>query len=196
MRIMKHTERGTTVQEVIVTLGILSILASVGGYGLSQVLPNYRLSSAARSLLFHIQEARSRAAYQSAICYLDFDSDGDGNVGPGRCVLWEDLNANKQKDPQEREEPSFGLKEFPHVFFKAYPFEHGGPERGPNNTDIDAGGGDVVSFAKNRIKFNPTGTCTSGTIYLHNQKGQTYAIRLRYNGLVQLWRHNGGQWER
>jgi len=196
MRIMRHTERGTTVQELIVTLGMLSILASVGGYGLSQVLPNYRLSSAARSLLFHIQEARSRAAYRSAICYLDFDSDGDGNVGPGRCVLWEDLNANKQKDPQEREEPSFGLKEFPHVFFKAYPFEHGGPERGPNNTDIDAGGGDGVSFAKNRIKFNPTGTCTSGTIYLHNQKGQTYAIRLRYNGLVQLWRHNGGQWER
>jgi len=121
MRIMRHTERGTTVQELIVTLGMLSILASVGGYGLSQVLPNYRLSSAARSLLFHIQEARSRAAYRSAICYLDFDSDGDGNVGPGRCVLWEDLNANKQKDPQEREEPSFGLKEFPVLGSKSSP---------------------------------------------------------------------------
>ncbi|UCB49451.1 MAG: hypothetical protein JSW56_00645 [Deltaproteobacteria bacterium] len=193
---MKHIERGTTVPEVIVTLGILSILATVGGYGLSQALPNYRLSSAARSLLFHILEARSRAAYQRAICYLDFDSDGDGNVGPGRCVLWEDLNNNNQKDPEEKEEPSFGLKEFPHVYFKAYPYELGGPERGPNNTDIGAGGGDGVSFAKNRIKFNPTGTCTSGTVYLHNRKGQTYAVRLRYNGLVQLWRHNGVQWER
>jgi hypothetical protein len=193
---MKHTERGTTVQEVIVTLGILSVLVSVGGYGLSQGLPNYRLSSAARSLLFHIQEARSRAAYQSAIYYLDFDSDGDGKVGPGCCLLWEDLNANKQKDAQEKEEPSFGLKAFPEVFFKAYPSELGGPERGPNNTDIDAGGGDGVSFSKNRIKFNPTGTCTSGTIYLHNRKGLTYAIRLRYNGLAQLWRHNGEQWVR
>ncbi len=193
---MKHTEQGTTVQEVIITLGILSILASVGGYGLSQALPNYRLASAARSLLFHIQEARGRSAYRAAILYLDFDSDGDGNVGPGRCVLWQDVNANKEKDPQEKEEPSFGLEEFPGVHFKAFPSELGGPERGPNNTEIDAGGGDGVSFSRNRIKFNPTGTCTSGTIYLHNQKGQTYAIRLRYNGLAQLWRHNGEQWVR
>ena len=193
---MKHPEQGTTVHEVLVTLGILSILASIGGYGLSQALPSYRLSSAARSLFFHIQEARSRAAYRDTICYLDFDSDGDGNMGPGRCVLWEDLDNNGQKDPQEKEEPSFGLEEFPNIHFKAYPSERGGPERGPNNTEIDAGGADGVSFSKNRIKFNPTGTCTSGTIYLHNRKGQTYAIRLRYNGLVQLWRHNGEQWVR
>ena len=193
---MKQTERGTTVQEVIITLGILSILASVGGYGLSQALPIYRLSSAARSLLFHIQEARARAAYRATTCYLDFDSDGDGNAGPGRCVLWEDLNLNKQRDPQEKEEPSFALKEFPGVYFEAYPSELGGPKRGPNNTKIDAGGGDGVSFSKNRIKFNPTGTCTSGTIYLHNLKGQTYAIRLRYNGLAQLWRHKGEKWVR
>jgi Tfp pilus assembly protein FimT len=193
---MKHAEQGTTVQEVIITLGILSILASVGGYGLSQALPNYRLSSAARSLLFHIQEARSRAAFQGTIYYLDFDLDGDGDVGSGPCVLWEDLNNNRQKDPQEKEEPSFGLNEFPSVHFRAYPSELGGPMRGPNNTEIDAGGGDGVSFAGNRIKFNPIGTCTSGTVYLHNQKGQTFAIRLRYNGLVQLWRHNGARWVR
>jgi hypothetical protein len=33
-------------------------------------------------------------------------------------------------------------------------------------------------------------------VYLHNQKGQSYAVRLRYNGLAQLWRHNGTQWDR
>ncbi|MGD9039818.1 MAG: hypothetical protein PVH82_09310 [Desulfobacteraceae bacterium] len=193
---MKHAEQGTTVQEILVTLGILSILASVGGYGLSQVLPNYRLSSAARSLLLHIQEARSRAAFQRTVYYLDFDLDGDGDVGSGPCVLWEDLNNNRQKDPEEKQEHSLWLKEFPSVQFRAYPSELGGPRRGPNNTEIDAGGGDGVSFAGNRIKFNPIGTCTSGTVYLHNQKGQTYAIRLRYNGLVQVWRHNGVQWVR
>jgi type II secretory pathway pseudopilin PulG len=193
---MKHAPQGTTLQEVLVTLGILSILASVGGYGLSQALTNYRLSSAARSLFYHIQEARSRAAFQGTVCYLDFDLDGDGDVEPGQCVLWQDPNSNGEKDPQEREEPSFGLKDFPHIHFKAYPPELGGPMRGPNNTEIDAGGGDGVSFAGNRIKFNPVGTCTTGTVYLHNQKGRTYAIRLRYNGLVQLWRHNGEQWTR
>ncbi|MGD8228693.1 MAG: hypothetical protein PVI20_13000 [Desulfobacteraceae bacterium] len=196
MNLMKHAEQGTTVQEILVTLGILSILASVGGYGLSQVLPNYRLSSAARSLLLHIQEARSRAAFQRTVYYLDFDLDGDGDVGSGPCVLWEDLNNNRQKDPEEKQEHSLWLKEFPSVQFRAYPSELGGPRRGPNNTEIDAGGGDGVSFAGNRIKFNPIGTCTSGTVYLHNQKGQTYAIRLRYNGLVQVWRHNGVQWVR
>ena len=193
---MKQAGQGTTMNEVIITLGILSILASVGGYGLSQVLPNYRLSAAARSLLFHIHEARARAAYRAGIFYLDFDSDGDGSVGPGRCVLWEDFNDNKEKDPQEKGEPSFEITEFPQIYFRAFPSDLGGPKRGPNNTDIDAGGGDGVTFSRNRVKFNPTGTCTSGTVYLHNQKGQTYAIRLRYNGLAQLWRHNGERWVR
>lgn len=193
---MKPTEQGTTIKEMMVTLGILSVLAALGGYGLARALPNYYLSSAARSILCHVLEAKSRAAHRGTIWYLDFDPDGNGSVQEGQAALWEDRNENKRRDPGEPAETRFQIRRFPHVQFRAYPSELGGPELGPNRTKIDAGGGDGVSFSQNRIKFNPTGTCSAGTIYLHNPNGRTYAVRIRYNGLPQIWHHNGYQWTR
>ena len=172
------------------------ILAGYGVSHLIRIVPNYYLSSAARFFLFHIQEAKARAVYRGNIYYLDLDFDGDGILESGGFTLWEDNNANRHKDQTERCEMLFDLESFSQVHLKAYPYELGGPEHGPNNTDIDAGGGDGVSFSQNRIKFNPNGTCSTGTIYLHNSSGRTFAIRLRYNGLAQVWRHDRGQWER
>ncbi len=193
---MKQHERGVTLNEFLISLAVVGIVAAFGLPNLIQMVPNYRLASAARSLLAHIQEAKARAVFRGSTYYLDFDLDGDGELESGICVLWEDRNGNKRKEILERNETVFELKTFPNVHFQAYPSEWGGPERGPNNTKIDAGGGDGVSFSQNRIKFNPNGTCSTGTIYLHNSRGRTFAIRLRYNGLAQLWRHTGSGWER
>jgi type II secretory pathway pseudopilin PulG len=193
---MKHHEGGATFNELIISLAVVGIVAAISLPNLIQVVPNYRLASAARSLLAFIQEAKSRAVYRGTICYLDFDLDGDGDLASGGCVLWEDRNGNLRKQLLERNETSFELKVFPGVQFQAYPYGFGGPKRGPNNTNIAAGGGDGVSFNQNRIKFNPNGTCSTGTIYLHNRRGRTFAVRLRYNGLAQLWFHDGHKWVR
>jgi type II secretory pathway pseudopilin PulG len=193
---MKSTEIGVTLKELVVTLAVIGVTTALGLPHLVEMIPNYRLTSAARSLVVQIHRARLRAINQSTICYFDFDLDGDGDLESEGCFLWGDRNRNRRKELLEKGDMVFDLGLFPKLHLKAYPAELGGPERGPNNTKINAGGGDGVSFAQNRIKFNPDGTCSTGTIYLHNSKGRTFAIRLRSNCLTQLWKHYGQGWER
>jgi len=193
---MKSTEIGFTLKELVVTLAVIGVTTAWGMPHLVEMIPNYRLTSAARSLVVQIHRAKLRATNQSTVCYFDFDLDGNGDLESEGCFLWRDSNRNHRKELLEKSDMVFDLGLFPKVHLKAYPAELGGPERGPNNTKIKAGGGDGVSFAQNRIKFNPDGTCSTGTIYLHNSNGRTFAIRLRYNCLTQLWKHYGAEWVR
>ena len=193
---MKNSERGVTLNEIIISLAVVGVLTAVGLPKLVKIVPNYRLTSTARSLVVQIHRARLKAVQQGTIHYFDFDLDGDGNLESGGCFLWGDRNGNRRKELLEKSDMVIDFATLASVHLQPYSRKLGGPKRGPNNTKIDAGGGDGVSFSQNRIKFNPDGTCSTGTIYLHNSNGRTLAIRLRYNGLTQLWRHYGGEWER
>jgi len=188
-------ERGVTLLQLVMAMAVLATLASVGVHQVVQWLPHYRLTAATRALFFQVYRAKLQAIQRGAVCYLDFDVDGDGNLRSGGCVLWEDRNNNHHREPGERSETVLDFQALPGVYLKPYPSELGGPARGPNDTPIHAGGDDGVTFDMNRIKFNPDGTCVAGTIYLHNVKGRTCAIRLRSNGVIQLWRHQGNSWQ-
>ena len=193
---MKFSEKGLTLKELLVSLAVVSVTTAWGLPHLVEMLPNYHLTTAARSFVVQIHRAKLRAVHESSIYYFDFDFDGNGDLESEDYCLWGDRNRNRRKELLEKSYVVFNLELFPNIHLKAFPAELGGPERGPNKTKTDAGGGDGVSFAQNRIKFNPDGTCSTGTIYLHNTKGRTFAIRVRYNCLTQLWRHDGSKWER
>jgi hypothetical protein len=193
---MKFPGKGFTLKELLISLAVVSFTTAWGLPYLVDLIPNYRLTTVARSLVVQIHRAKLAAINQSTIYYFDFDLDGDGDLESGGCFLWGDRNGNRRKELLEKSEMVLDLAILANVHLKAYPRELGGPKRGPNRTEIDAGGGDGVSFSQNRIKFNPNGTCSTGTIYLHNSNGRTFAIRLRHNCLTQLWRHYGRSWER
>jgi prepilin-type N-terminal cleavage/methylation domain-containing protein len=193
---MKNRERGVTLHELIVSLAVVGVVTAVGLPKLVKMVPNYRLTSTARLLIVHIHRAKLKALQQSSIYYFDFDLDGDGNLESGGCFLWGDRNGNRRKELLEKSDMVIDFETLANVHLQPYPRRLGGPKRGPNNTKINAGGGDGVSFSQNRIKFNPDGSCSTGTIYLHNINGRTMAIRLRFNGLTQLWMHDGRGWER
>jgi hypothetical protein len=192
---MSSRERGATLTHLLMTVAVIGTLVAIGAGQVNQWLPHYRLTYAARALLIQTRRAKLQAIQRGAVYYLDFNVDGDGILQPGGCILWEDWNDNHQKDRLERSETLLDLQAIPGIRLKPYPAELGGPTRGPHDTDLLAGGGDGVSFNLDRIKFNPDGTCSAGTIYLHNSRGRTCAIRLRSNGLLQLWRHDGRGWE-
>ena len=193
---MKNKERGVTINELMISLAVVGVLAAVGLPKFVKIVPNYRLTGTARSLVVQIHRAKLKAVQQGTIYYFDFDLDGDGNLESGGCFLWGDRNGNRRKELLEKSDMLMDFETLANVHLQPYSHKLGGPERGPNNTKIDAGGGDWVSFSQNRIKFNPDGTCSTGTIYLHNSNGRTLAIRLRFNGLTQLWMHDGSQWKR
>ena len=192
---MRLGERGATLLEVVAAMAVVVIIAGVGVHQVTLWLPHYRLTGATRALFFQVHRARLQAIQRGMACYLDFDVDRDGNLRSGGCVLWEDWNNNQQREQVERSETILDFQALPGIYLKPYPLELGGPARGPNDTSIYAGGGDGVSFDQNRINFNPDGTCSAGTIYLHNAKGRTCAIRLRSNGVIQLWRYEGKGWQ-
>jgi Tfp pilus assembly protein FimT len=193
---MKNRERGATLSEIIISLAVVGVMTAVGLPKLVKIIPNYRLTGTARSLVVHIHRAKLKAVQEGSIYYFDFDLDGDGNLESGGCFLWGDRNGNRRKELLEKSDMVMDFGTLANVRLQPYSRKLGGPKHGPNNTKIDAGGGDGVSFNQNRIKFNPNGTCSTGTIYLHNANGRTLAIRLRFNGLTQLWLHNGTKWER
>jgi hypothetical protein len=193
---MKNLERGATLQQLVLSVAIIGTVAAIALPSVTKMLPNYRLNRAARALIASIHGAKLKAIQRRCIFYVDFDVDGDGDLQSGGCVVWEDRNGNLRRELLEMSDTVWNLELFPGVYLGALPVELGGPRRGPNNTKVSAGGGDGVSFSHNRIKFNPNCTCSTGTIYLHNRNGRTFAIRLRHNALTQLWRHDGSNWER
>ena len=193
---MKNKERGVTINELMISLAVVGVLAAVGLPKFVKIVPNYRLTGTARSLVVQIHRAKLKAVQQGTIYYFDFDLDGDGNLESGGCFLWGDRNGNRRKELLEKSDMLMDFETLANVHLQPYSHKLGGPERGPNNTKIDAGGGDGVSFSQNRIKFNPDGTCSTGTIYLHNSNGRTLAIRIRFNGFTQLWMHDGTGWRR
>jgi type II secretory pathway pseudopilin PulG len=193
---MQNRELGLTLNEIIVSLAVVAVLTAAGLPRLAKTVANYRLTAAARALVVNIHKAKLTAIRQGTVHYLDFDFDADGNLESENCFLWGDRNGNRRKERLEQSQMVLDLKSFPGVHLHSYPYEQGGPKRGPNKTKIEAGGDDGVSFSQNRIKFNPDGRCSTGTIYLHNSNGRTFAIRIRFNGLTQLWRHDGQTWER
>ncbi len=188
---MRLGERGVTILQLLVAMALVGTLAGVGIHQVTLWLPHYRLTSATRALFLQVRRAKLQAIQRGTACYLDFDVDGDGNLRSRGCVLWEDRNNNTKREQVERGETVLDFQALPGVYLKPYPQELGGPDRGPNGTEINAGGGDGVTSDRNRINFNPDGTCSAGTIYLHNAKGRTYAIRLQSVGVIQLWRHEG-----
>ena len=124
---MTSRERGATLTQLLVTMGVVGTLVLIGAHQVNQWLPHYRLQAAARSLLVQIQRARLQAIQRGAAHYLDFDVDGDGCLRSGGCLLWEDLNGNLRKDPLERGETVLDFLALPGVWLKPYPQELGGP---------------------------------------------------------------------
>ena len=77
---MKCLAKGFTLKELLVSLAVVSVAIVWGLPHLVDIIPNYRLITAARSLVVQIHRAKLRALSHSATYYLDFDLDGDGDL--------------------------------------------------------------------------------------------------------------------
>ncbi len=92
-------ERGFTVTELMVVLGVFAILAGIAIPAFSDWLPKYRLKSAARELYSDFQLAKITAIRSGVRCAIRFNHSVEGSTYD--YVLFQDVNNNLTYDTGE-----------------------------------------------------------------------------------------------
>jgi type IV fimbrial biogenesis protein FimT len=93
-------ERGLTMVELMITVGIAAILAAVAAPSLRESLLNWRMTSQANDLLSDLSMARGQAATQGVIVTVCASSNGTSCTGAwaeGR-IIFTDADANATVD--------------------------------------------------------------------------------------------------
>ena len=154
-----------------------------------------RADGAASFLVSELRQARMEALRRNAQVAVRFEADGDDYLlafyvdGNGNGVRSAEIasGADAVLRPRER----LG-QQFPGVGFG---FEDDVPDLDGSSS---AGNSNPIRFGSSRmVSFSPTGTCSSGTVYLHGRGHRQLAVRvLGGTGRIRTWVFNFGirQW--
>lgn len=197
-------DRAMTLVELMVVLGLVALLLTVISVHIHSA--PYRLKSAVSTLRTLMQRARLEAVRTNKNVYVDFDADDDGILAS--VVVWVSMDSSETSPTLDEGEDRVLVSQ---AFVKppgssgnrpalgAVPPSAGGPSVGAPRE-----GGtipeDGVSFSGNRINFNPDGTSSAGSVYIHVPKhpdAGTYAIVVNNSGRAYLryYRTGGTAWE-
>jgi len=172
----KNRQAGFTLLELLIVIGVLSLVAAIAASSIISFLPNYRLKVATRDLMTNLQQARSEAIKRNQPCTVSFaDQTIDGI--PYNYVIWFDTNDNKTFDNGEIKISAVNWDDYPGV-----------------KLDASLGDGDGLSFLGDSFTFNSRGLCdiqvegvgnTIAKISLINEKKQKRSVSISLTGAVQ-----------
>jgi len=182
-----RNQRGFTLIELMVTVGLIGIVVSLAVPSFMGSLPRIRLRSATRALSSDIRRARSEAISRNKLIYVVFPVTGttytvreDSITGP--VIMNVDL-------AEEFNGVSFGLGTVV-------------PNSKPPGVLPTGAPGDSVDFTDNNIRLDALGRSMkagapeNGEIYLTNTLGEIYCITvLGTSGRVKVYRWTGGVWQ-
>jgi type II secretory pathway pseudopilin PulG len=168
--------RAYSVVELLVGVTLALLLCGAGMPALLAARDDIRADGAADYLVSQFHQARMEALRRNAQIAIRFEPDGDDYL----LAFYVDGNANGVRatdiaggaDPLLRPRERLG-HQFPGVRFG---FAEGVP-------DIDgvpsAENPDPIRFGRSRmLSFSPTGTSSSGTVYLHSLGRRQFAVRV------------------
>lgn len=187
-----HCE-GCSLVELLFVIGCVATMTAVAVPGLTTAIARYRTLGAARYVAATLQRARVLAVSNGANVGVRFLRIGDGF----RFGLYVDGNRNglSSRDIVDGSDPPLGtsgaLESFGGVQFGLWPgvtLPDGTLAR--DDDPIRVGASSLVSFT-------PSGTSSSGSLYIRGTSGQQYALRiygdtgktqiLRYVASQRLW---------
>lgn len=183
---------GFTLVEVMITLGVLALVAALASPSLMAMVPAMQLKSAARDLYSAIQEAKMLAIKENKTIriridtvngnyYIDADDNGAFTPGEKRVVLEDYDNDDDALSNAEK-----GVE-----FFAP-------PETNKNWSNADMAQAPVLTF-------NSRGTALAGSLYLVNgtvnrnysdlktdgEAINAYAVAVRSTGSIRTYKYTG-----
>ncbi len=186
MRLRRGGPAGWSLVELIVVIGVSLVVGAIAAAAFAPLGDAARALGAARALAAQIQRERLEAARTGRVCGFHFDADGSG-IGFTRVI---DGNGNglRSADIADGIDPARGPRQrlsdtFAGVrlaILDTLPAIDGGPDL--------AGGSDPIRLGSSILAVSPTGSATSGTLYLASADRRQFAVRvLGATGRVRVY---------
>lgn len=176
MKTMGSSARGVALIDVIVTVGVVGILAGIAIPALLATRERDAARMAARYMARRLDGLRIEAVRRNVVVSMRFDPDNPGRVGvfadgDGDGVLQRDID----QGIDYRLAPDAALSD--HVGSVDVRIARDVPDPDGSGT-LRAGSDPVRLGATNLLSLTPLGTATSGTVYLSGASGPQMAIRV------------------
>lgn len=168
----KERNAGFTLAELMVTIGLLAILAGIAVPGFIRWIPNYRLRSAARDLLSSFQLAKVAAIKSGWNGAVTFNQPVDG-VTYGY-VVFEDADDDLEYDSTEK------------VIRKVEWSGYEGVTVTDNTLTLNNDNLPAIAFRSNGIPRNNAGGFGAGTVTLTNPNGRTTKVIVSAAGNIRI----------
>ena len=169
---MKNNTEGFSLPELVVTLAVFAIIASIATPNFVGWLPNYELRSATREIYSNFQNAKMIAARRSLPCVVRFPVDGHGNTTG--YVVFLDTDGDYVQDPGEE---VLVVKEW-----SQYRGIRGLPATGFDSTP----GCPTIAFRGTGLPSDKNGGFANGTVQIKNTNDRVASVTVTQTGNIRV----------
>jgi prepilin-type N-terminal cleavage/methylation domain-containing protein len=190
MRKIKKSQKGFTLVELMVAMGIVAILSAIAVPNFLAALPTFKLRAAARDLYGTLQKARVEAVRQGKSAAVVF------NVATGQymvCVEIDPTLVTTDWEWASLTNVSCDVGTIITLSDYKYGVAISGASVG-GSTPKGASFGNGVTYSDDAAVFDAKGFGELGYCYLTNENNESFAIGSLSSGVIKMFKWSGTAW--